>query len=49
MAVQFAMINSDSTTANLPTETANTVNVGINAQADMETIPTLNLLNMDIC
>ena len=25
------MINSDSTTANLPTETANTVNVGINA------------------
>lgn len=32
MSVQFAMINSDSTTANLPTETANTVNVGINAQ-----------------
>ena len=31
MAVQFQMINSDSTTANLPTETANTVNVGINA------------------
>ena len=32
MAVTFAMINADSTTANLPTETPNTVNVGINAQ-----------------
>ena len=31
MSVQFQMINSDSTTANLPTENANTVNVGINA------------------
>ena len=31
MSVQFSMINSDSTVANLPTETAQTVNVGINA------------------
>jgi len=32
MAVQFAMINSDSTVGNLPTESANTVNLGVNAQ-----------------
>ena len=31
MAVQFQMINSDSTAGNLPTNAANTVNVGINA------------------
>lgn len=31
MSVRFQMINSDSTAANLPTNAANTVNVGINA------------------
>ena len=32
MAVRFAMIHQTSTAGDLPTETANTTNIGINAQ-----------------